>query len=346
MSFHRPAALGVLIAAISVTSVAEAGPPPPAQLHTPRMSASMQERVDSEARPRLTNNAMTDHAKWVAAKEPVFAPSLRNTPRAIDVHQGSYLGDCYFESPMAAVAAKNPNWVKSLVHENADNTVTVRLFVRDHKDKLTGKWTFTPVEQTFDRKLPATKDGRVYSPGRALWPAFIQLAYAKLAGGYTKLNQGGLGSVGLEMLTGREAEYAEIDPIKDAKVGEKIRAALRAGKPVVIGTRSQDELMAALAKVKKQNPAVYAKVKAIADNPENALERLGLVASHEYHVLGSGSKDGHDLTVVRNPWGSFKPPPKGLGSGPAIEEGNGVFPIDDDWLPLVYGDVAIGEIPE
>lgn len=336
-----PAALALLLAAFG----ASAGPPPPPALHTPRASQALVARAASPARPRLTNNAATEHAHWVPTKVPVFGPS--GLPKASDVKQ-TIIGDCYFESSIASVAATSPAWLKKLIRENDDGTVTVRLYVHDKKDPATGRWKFTPIDQTFDRKVPVSpEDGKpIYNHGAASWPSFLQLAYAKMMGSYARLNQGGLGNVGLELVTGREADYALVDVVKDSNLGGRIRSALQSGKPVVLGTRSKEEFVDAVKKLEKTNPALYEKASKLAADPDKAYAKMGLIDNHEYHVIGADERDGKQLTVIRNPWGSFKPKPGQVGRPEEPSAGHGVFHVDDEWLPLVYGDVAIGEVPK
>jgi uncharacterized protein YukE len=111
------------------------------------------------------------------------------------VNQGD-LGDCYFLSSLAAVAASDPAFIQSHIRENANGTYTVTLYQNGH-----------PVEVTVPPDLPANSDGddqydQIPGDG-ALYVAMYEKAYAQLEGGYGNIGNGGDPVNALATITGQ-----------------------------------------------------------------------------------------------------------------------------------------------
>jgi hypothetical protein len=95
-----------------------------------------------------------------------------------DVAQG-YIGDCYLEGAMSAVAQTHPEAIKDALKDNGDGTFTVRFF-----EPQPGGRAPRPVSITVDGDLPGRTVGSqpYYAHGRdfkELWPALIEKAYAQ-----------------------------------------------------------------------------------------------------------------------------------------------------------------------
>jgi len=109
---------------------------------------------------------------WKESKDPLFS----HDPCPDDIAQGS-LGDCYFISALMAIASKNPDKIREMMHYNEkDNTVTVKLY----------SMTNEPVYVTVENSVPVletTENGKVTSSvpvtnKGARWVAIMEKAFA------------------------------------------------------------------------------------------------------------------------------------------------------------------------
>ncbi|MBI5594477.1 MAG: hypothetical protein HY928_00155 [Elusimicrobia bacterium] len=106
------------------------------------------------------------------------------------------VGSCFFLSALAALAMTRPEHIRSALLDNHDGTFAVTLY------GVAGKPVFVGV----DDRLPTTGSGEpAFARGPALWPALFEKAYAKLLGGYSVLNDGGIPADALRTLTGGRA---------------------------------------------------------------------------------------------------------------------------------------------
>ncbi len=87
-----------------------------------------------------------------------------NGPRKEDVRQG-YNGSCYMLGPMRRLADKNPEYIKNLIKDNKDGTVTVTFY------DLDGPRSKGPIKVTIDKSLPKTD--RQSAP----WLRLLEKAY-------------------------------------------------------------------------------------------------------------------------------------------------------------------------
>lgn len=110
-----------------------------------------------------------------------------------DIVQGA-LGSCYFLVALTAVARADPDYVKNMIVDNLDGTVSVRFF------KDTGGNTYREEWVRVGRSVPVDPNGRpLYvsnelggQPHRELWPSLVEKAYAswKGAGWYYNIHYG------------------------------------------------------------------------------------------------------------------------------------------------------------
>ena len=99
-------------------------------------------------------------------------------PCLTDVSQG-HLGDCYFISAIGNIVANNPEYIKSMMRDNMDGTVTVRFYSKASSDVIVPvyiKISKTIPKRTF-QKSKVVMDGG--SDG-ALWLKLLEKAYALL----------------------------------------------------------------------------------------------------------------------------------------------------------------------
>jgi hypothetical protein len=191
-----------------------------------------------------------------------------------DVAQG-YIGDCYLEGAMSAVAKSNPKAIQDAIKDNGDGTYTVRFF-----DRQGG--AMTPVNITIDADLPsASKGSQVYyahaRDSKELWPGLIEKAYAQWKGGYEAIGNGGDPGAVMTALTGQSTSYASNTTTSADAMFDRIKAQATAQKPMTALTYGEDQ--------------------------EAKYTNTGVHAWHVYTVLGAVEEGGQKYVQLRNPWG-------------------------------------------
>ncbi|MSP61577.1 MAG: hypothetical protein EXR72_14805 [Myxococcales bacterium] len=169
-------------------------------------------------------------------------------PSAGDVRQG-YLGDCYFNAAMGAVAAANPGKIKSLFAPQKANLTSyqVTLHTAGRDGKLAPKTvtvdTNLPTKVKSDTSLVPAYSGASQNFAQhdaPLWPALLEKAYAQMTrGGYAKIGDGGLADVAMQTLTGEEShDQSDTFAKSPKKILEKFKQLQAAGAAVCCGTLS------------------------------------------------------------------------------------------------------------
>lgn len=217
--------------------------------------------------------------------------------RASDVIQGA-VADCYFVAALSAVAAENPNLIKTGIVDNGDNTYKVRFFTK--KNYWESNYSETWV--TIDGDLPSqkgysdlryAKGQQTKAGGRELWPALYEKAWAQLKGGYNVVGEGGSSAEALEALSGKRVNYMSTDSSPDDLLWSRIKKASDNNQAMSAGTRG------------KEDEAIYA--------------GTNLYAWHAYTILGAyekgRGKDKKRYVKLRNPWGRVEPGKDGKDDG-------------------------------
>jgi hypothetical protein len=170
---------------------------------------------------------------------------------ADDVKQG-LLGDCYFLSPVMAVARINPNVIHRLIHGPVDTWADgTRVY---DVDLYEGHW-YGNSKRRFritDRFVTAAGGGSRYaqpgdvdaSGGGEIWVMLLEKAWAALRGGYDQAHSGVMGD-GITAITGGDYTNREISGVNDDRMFREISEHVRDHKPVTIQTKqtlTPDEL--------------------------------------------------------------------------------------------------------
>jgi hypothetical protein len=199
-----------------------------------------------------------------------------------DVCQGS-LGDCWFLSAMAVVAA-HPSLMKKVFvtsETSKEGFYIVRIFKH-------GEWHNVVVD---DKLLVLNQSGYQKQPvcvksknGHELWMSILEKAYSKFHGSYEAIN-GGQVHVGLADLTGGIADSISL---------EKKRAEIASGQ--------------LFHEVKKYHDSGYLMGAGSPAGQDTDVSEMGIVQGHAYSVLSiaeeSDSNGTHQLIKLRNPWGA------------------------------------------
>lgn len=160
---------------------------------------------------------------------------------AYDVVQGG-IGDCFFLSPLMAVARINPGRIARMIRGPVGQTAVganiyeVTLYVPED-----GDWE----RRTFrlDDRFPSDSSGRpVYAQygdmsgqGPELWVMLMEKAWAAARGSYQNIHFGSA-SDGLKALTGEDSDWTRVADRADDDILDDIEDALDDGQPVICNT--------------------------------------------------------------------------------------------------------------
>jgi hypothetical protein len=126
---------------------------------------------------------------------------------ANDIKQSSHIGDCFFLAALGSLAKANPATIKNMLKDNKNGTYTVTLHLIQEDGRRIAKDIIVTNEMLYDNNgnLVAAQAG-----DGELWVMIIEKAYAKAMGGYDNIEDGGLGSEAIEVLTGRSSSTTKI----------------------------------------------------------------------------------------------------------------------------------------
>jgi len=206
---------------------------------------------------------------------------------ADDVVQGG-LGDCYFLSPVQAVARINPEKIYRLIRgpvetqEDGTRIFEVDLYERravgsprKHTLRITDRFV-----STASGSSRYAQPGDLGVHGREIWVMLLEKAWAAMGGGYDEIHFG-LMRDGMTAVTGYDTDTSFIANETDADIWTEISECVRDGKPVTIQTKQSftgEELF------------------------EMADIEYNLVAQHAYNVAGVDAT-WRSIDIV-NPHGS------------------------------------------
>ncbi|MEI2827695.1 MAG: hypothetical protein V9F04_15855 [Dermatophilaceae bacterium] len=157
-----------------------------------------------------------------------------------DIRQGKF-NDCWAISALIAASRDNPSFIADGIRENANGTISVRLF----DDSGAPRWV------TVTRDLPLTSEGAVLAATAkgALWPAYYEKALAQAYTGdignfstkspfYTPPEKGSYGALEQDMQWSAVKYYTGVDS-QVVITGDPaaVERAMNEGKQVLVGTR-------------------------------------------------------------------------------------------------------------
>lgn len=231
-----------------------------------------------------------EHVEWLRPYEivekPVFVKD--NEFNVFDLDQGD-TGDCWFIASVASlVFSRQTQLLNRCIPPG-----------QSFKDGYAGKFKFNFWhfgewrEVVVDDRLPTEHGHLIYAHNRSqpdeFWVPLMEKAYAKLHGGYEKI-EGGCPQYGAEDLTGGIAESIEL---------EHFRKSDRSLLEILF-----NDLQAMMAKCTLLDSRIYGR----SGDDELPYVTNGLVTGHAYSVLKMEvitdiNKRQHNLVCIRNPWG-------------------------------------------
>ncbi len=164
---------------------------------------------------------------------------------ADDVVQGS-LGDCYFLSPVMAVARINPQRIHRLIRGPVETWADgTRIY---DVDLYEGHAIGSPSRRTqriSDRFVTTASGGSRYArpgdmgvTGGEIWVMLLEKAWAVMKGGFDRAHFG-LMKDGMTAITGIDTDWTSIAGESDADIFQEISECVRDGKPVTIQTKQE-----------------------------------------------------------------------------------------------------------
>lgn len=135
-----------------------------------------------------------------------------NAVSMADVNQGTW-GDCYLCAGMDEMIRKSPSFITKMLHQNADGTVSVKLYedAATNAPVTLATTAFKPVTEIVDPKALQQGGCNTVSPfqdcsfggfTKEIWPQVIEQAYAQLNGGIPNIINGGLSAVAMATMSG------------------------------------------------------------------------------------------------------------------------------------------------
>lgn len=218
-----------------------------------------------------------------------------------------YLADCYLIAAMASVARTRPELIEQAFARRPDGSYDVTIYEQKGR-------ALVPVKVHVDADLAYNDWNRLsYASGRdekELWPALLEKAFAKRAGGYAKIEAGVPGDA-MSWLTGKPSTMLDL------------RAA---------GVKP-DQVWAELSQaVKERRPATASTFMASSDAKYT---NTGLYSDHAYTVWGVETSGGKRYVELRNPWGESEPANNG--------RDDGVFKLELSEFIKMFANVELNE---
>lgn len=235
---------------------------------------------DAGAREFVRNYTFTDADLW----------ALDGRPKAEHIRQNG-IGDCYLVSAAGAVALRTPEvFERAIAYDPETSTFSVRLCDE-------GRWRTIPVTQNELRSNVIARGGSnfddtlMFRGQGAIWPAVVEVGYAKMKwgsweAGLEQLKKGGDPGAALTVLTGDERlriPGSELYTKSDAQVVSEIDRQIASGKRILFNTNEQTDL-----DIVRFTPVA----------------RDGLSGNHSYMLVGARlDEKGEAIIRLRNPHG-------------------------------------------
>ncbi|MBI4350360.1 MAG: hypothetical protein HY550_02870 [Elusimicrobia bacterium] len=137
-------------------------------------------------------------------------PGKSGDMHTLAINQGQ-TGDCYFLASAAAVAKKDPEYIKNSIRENKDGTYSVDFYREKPWWKPWGP-NYTKETITVDNQFPTRMGNPEFNNSKGtsetgkrenMWGMVYEKAYAKFKGSYDAIGNGGWPSAAMAEITGK-----------------------------------------------------------------------------------------------------------------------------------------------
>lgn len=236
----------------------------------------------------------------------LYGPS--GQPQPADIAQGN-LGDCYFISPLGALAGRQPERIEKAITYNADKgTFNVTLYQEAHSGLFGLHHEPKPVQiEVTQAEIGKDKqvgiDSHLPAGTKApLWPSVMEAAYAKMSehakediqAGLHRIDGGGYPTNAMYALTGEHDQSvtaSKLDKMGMEAAYKELDGAIKDGRPMLLST----------------NP--------MKDMPTDGLVKGDANSGHAYMLEGvTKDQAGNVMLTLRNPWGNNYDPSQGVSS--------------------------------
>lgn len=229
-------------------------------------------------------------------------------PGANDVQQKN-IGDCYLVAVAGMVAEQTPHIIRNAIdHDQKTGNFTVKLFENGKRSVI--QVTQEELQNNLLERGGSSFGSKSNQVDGGLWPAVIEIGYAKLKWGdwetgLQKLDKGGDPAVALEAITGKKPMTLDAEAVSRTEMREiagQINAALEDGKRVMMATNEDPSVGRALLTA-LVFPAMAPRI--LHDLKQAKTDSDGVAGNHVYMVMGArfDPEANDSLIRVRNPWG-------------------------------------------
>eukprot|EP00756_Hemistasia_phaeocysticola_P043276 Hpha_TRINITY_DN17018_c5_g1::TRINITY_DN17018_c5_g1_i3::g.166087::m.166087/K08582/CAPN15; calpain-15 len=242
-----------------------------------------------------------------------------------DIDQGS-LGDCYLLSAISCLS-EFPPLVYQIFTPGQDMDLGIcRVLINKH-----GWWHVV----TMDDFFPSEGGGPIYAKNREepneLWVSLIEKSYAKVHGSYASIRAGS-GGMALADLTGAPYELFKEEDMKEKDFYKKLLDNDKHEYIQMLGTPGDD--------VSDYAGGGGAGAKDLAEK----YSKMGLATGHAYSLIAVKEVEGHQLCMIRNPWGNDKEWTGDWSDDskcwtPSIKKAVGWYKADDGTFWMCWSDV-------
>lgn len=220
------------------------------------------------------NKSLTD-VKYQKIEGSLYASGSNKTPdiHTMAINQGQ-TGDCYFLASAAAIAKKDPDFIRNSIHENSDGTYSVDFYREKPWWKPWGP-KYTKETITVDNQFPTRMGNPEFNNSKGvsdtgkrenMWGMVYEKAYAKFKGSYDAIGNGGWPSTAMGEITGQPSS-------------------------------THSTKAASLEKLTEWGKKGYALTAASKTKPSD----LSVVGGHAYYVLDVDT--AKKTVTLGNPWG-------------------------------------------
>jgi len=247
---------------------------------------------------------------WKKSSDSLFP----HEPTPNDVKQGIGVQDCYCLSVLTQVAATDPGYIKDMLKDNDDGTVTVRFFTRNAKKEP------EPVYVTVNKTVNKSAFGQDLYANSSLWVQMIEKAYAKFNAAYGVLdpmepdlekNQKGMNSMWrgnscffMNAIFDKDYSYVQLPLSHSSRVYEKDKDGNFINHPDYYLPEEEKvfDILYQTINVDKGIATTMPEKETL--NLQKSPHDVGLRNGHIYTIRGVFEQDGKKFVQLRDPYGT------------------------------------------